>query len=91
MAEDVRISSQIGNLISKCSLKFDNTGLVERYVIPRLQLIVAKEELSDPAVKARIEGLVSKVNDLKSLPLSVCHWDINSRNVSTLFFPFILS
>jgi len=81
VAEDARISSQIGNLISKCSLEFDSTGLVERYVIPRLQLIVAKEDLSDPAIKTRIEGLISKANDLKSLPLSLCHWDINSRNI----------
>jgi thiamine kinase-like enzyme len=77
---DAKVAFQIGSLIGRCAMNMDSTGIVDRYIIPRLRRIFAKEKM--PAdLKARILSLVSVAEGLKALPLSLCHIDINRMNV----------
>ena len=61
-------------------MKEDSAGIVYDYVIPRLGRIVSKER-TPAKLKARIESLIPVAEGLKSLPLSLCHIDINQMNV----------
>ncbi|ESK89327.1 aminoglycoside phosphotransferase [Moniliophthora roreri MCA 2997] len=80
LEQEVRVASQIAHLISRCSLGIDSSGIVDSYVQPRLEKILEKEELTEDA-RLRIERLCGLTEHLKSLPLVLCHIDINSRNV----------
>ncbi len=65
-----------------------STVVVDGYVVPRLQEIQEIKNFSDaPKARLRLEGLLNPdiVAELKSLPLALCHIDVNRRNVSPRF------
>jgi hypothetical protein len=51
--------------------------------VPRLSKILEKEKVVDNAVRERVEALLGTIDQLKELPLALCHIDINGRNVSS--------
>ncbi|KAK0187245.1 hypothetical protein F5146DRAFT_1142206 [Armillaria mellea] len=58
--------------------------LAQSIVVPRLQKILEMEDFSGASeAHRRLEGLLNpdRVSELKSLPLSLCHIDINHRNI----------
>ena len=82
--QDANVAAQIGKLLGKSYLQLDSRGIVDSFVIPRLQHILAKENIKDHGIVTAIENLVSGAETLKVLPLALCHWDINQRNVRTI-------
>ncbi|KAK7051633.1 hypothetical protein VNI00_004612 [Paramarasmius palmivorus] len=81
LEEDVSVASQVARLLSKCSLGIDSSGIVDLYLLPRLRKILEKEDVSDDAIRTRIEKLCDQADQVKKLPLSLCHIDINARNI----------
>ncbi|PBK63666.1 hypothetical protein ARMSODRAFT_894103 [Armillaria solidipes] len=82
--EELSICAEIAQLLTRCSLGMRSTVVVDRYVVPRLQKILEMEDFSDaPEARLRLEGLLNpdRVAELKSLPLSLCHIDVNHRNI----------
>ncbi|KAK0434541.1 uncharacterized protein EV420DRAFT_1282482 [Desarmillaria tabescens] len=82
--EELSICAEIAQLLTRCSLGVSSTAVVDGYVVPRLQKILEVEDFSDtPEARRRLEGLLNpeRVAGLKSLPLSLCHIDVNHRNI----------
>ncbi|PBK98489.1 hypothetical protein ARMGADRAFT_1044068 [Armillaria gallica] len=62
-----------------------STVVVDRYIVPRPQKILEMEDFSDtPEACLRFESSLNldRVAELKSLPLALCHIDVNHRNVT---------
>ncbi|KAK1226978.1 hypothetical protein PQX77_010046 [Marasmius sp. AFHP31] len=81
MNEDVSIVTQVARLLRKCSLGIDSSGTVDHYILPRLQKILEKEIFPNDDIRARIEKLCGLTDQLKKLPLTLCHIDVNARNI----------
>lgn len=83
----VHLASQMGHLIAKCSLGLNHvtSGIVECNIVPRLHKILEKEDSLSAEARSRIEILLKKTDELKALPLALCHIDLNERNVSVSF------
>ena len=84
LSENVSIASQIGSIIGSCSLETNakSAGVVDYYIVPRLSKILEKGNITDIAIRERLERLKGMADQLKALPLALCHIDINARNVS---------
>ncbi|KAK7464731.1 hypothetical protein VKT23_005937 [Stygiomarasmius scandens] len=78
--QEINAAAQIARLLSKCSLGIDSAGIVDYYVLPRLQKILEKEDISDE-LRVRLEKLCGLADQLKMLRLCLCHVDINVMNV----------
>ncbi|THV06236.1 hypothetical protein K435DRAFT_789650 [Dendrothele bispora CBS 962.96] len=78
--QEISAVSQIARLLFKCSLGIDSAGIVDYYIFPRLRKILEKEEISDE-LRTRLEKLHGAIEQLKNLPLCLCHADINERNI----------
>ena len=78
--ENVRIASQVGSLIARCTLGIDGSGMVDRFVIPRLRHILLKTTMPKN-IRTRIQELLGLADGLKPLPLSLCHIDVNIMNI----------
>lgn len=85
LEEEIDVASQLGRLISACRMGISSDGIVNYYVRPRLLKILEKESLPNPGIRERIERLSVSVDQLKALPLTLCHVDLNRRNVSLFF------
>ncbi|KIJ44676.1 hypothetical protein M422DRAFT_60044 [Sphaerobolus stellatus SS14] len=58
-------------------------GVVDSYIIPRLQTVLRENIPSDRLeLRRSVEELISIVPNLKNLPLSLSHVDLNATNVS---------
>lgn len=72
----------------RCSLGIDSAGVVNHYVRPRLEDILGKELSLEqmPEVRKCVAALLEppRIKDLASLPLSLCHIDLNARNVNDI-------
>jgi hypothetical protein len=77
---DLKVCSQVGAIIARCVTNIDSTSMVEHYIIPRLEKIVSKEKMPE-ILRTRIKSLIPLAPNLKALPLSICHADINKSNV----------
>jgi len=83
---DVAIARELGSILARCSLGIDSAGIVDYYIIPRLESIIAKElppgnEQWITAIRTRIKELTNRAENLKRLPLALCHTDLNCANV----------
>lgn len=78
--ENARVAFQVGALIARCTLGIDGSGMVDGYVIPRIRRILSKTKMPQK-VRTRIQELLGLTDGLKSLPLSLCHIDINIMNI----------
>jgi hypothetical protein len=78
--ENARVAFQVGALIAQCTLGIDGSGMVDGYVIPRIRRILSKTKMPKK-VRTRIQELLGLADGLKSLPLSLCHIDINIMNI----------
>lgn len=81
--QEVRVASQLARLLAACSLGISSARIVDNYVRPRLLKILEKEEIGESDIRERIERLSASTDQLKVLPLSLCHIDLNRRNVSS--------
>jgi hypothetical protein len=86
---DVAIARELGSILAHCSFGIDSSGVVDNYIIPRLESIVTRElptenDQSITAIRTRIKDLTSRTNNLKHLPLALCHTDLNCANVGHL-------
>ncbi|KAK0234594.1 hypothetical protein EDD85DRAFT_929310 [Armillaria nabsnona] len=82
--EELNICVEIAQLLTRCSLGRRSIVVVDRYVVPRLQKILEMEDFSDTSeARLRLEGLLNpdRVVELNSLPLALCHIDVNHRNI----------
>lgn len=88
--EDRIICSEISRLLIRCSLGVSSAAVIDGYVVPRLRKIIEIEDFTDvPEARERLEELLGwdRIAELKLLPLSLCHIDVNHRNVSfSLYF-----
>ena len=81
--EDVPIANQLGEALSRCIIGPDSSEAVESYIIPRLQTVLQGNIPSDRLELCRtVEQLISITPNLKKLPLSLSHVDLNPTNVS---------
>uniref|UniRef100_A0A0W0GEB6 Uncharacterized protein n=1 Tax=Moniliophthora roreri TaxID=221103 RepID=A0A0W0GEB6_MONRR len=80
--QDVELAYQTALILAKCSLGVDSTGTVDNYILPRLRELLGIVE--NESMRSRIQALFNIANCLKSLPLSLCHIDVNASNVGDL-------
>jgi len=78
--ENARVALQVGSLIARCTLGIEGSGMVDRYVVPRLLQILSKNKMTKK-LKTRIQGVLGLADGVKALPLSLCHIDVNSMNI----------
>lgn len=78
--ESARVAFQVGTLISRCTLGIEGSGMVDRYIVPRLRHILSKAKMPKK-LKTRVQELLGLADGLRSLPLSLCHIDINIMNI----------
>jgi len=83
LSEEISIASQVGSHIGDCSLGVSATsaGVVDYHIVPRLSKILEKGNIEDGAIRERLEALLGTIDQLKVLPLALCHIDINARNI----------
>jgi len=77
---NAKIARQVGSLLARCTLGLDSSAIVNRYIIPRLNRIIAKADMSDD-LRRCVRELVSLAKHLESLPLALIHADVNSMNL----------
>jgi hypothetical protein len=87
--DDVAIARELGSILARCSLGIDSAGIVDYYIIPRLESIISKELPPGngqwiTAIRTRIEEFTGRAKNLKHLPLALCHTDLNWANVGYL-------
>lgn len=81
--DDATIAGQLGEALSRCIVRPDSSEVVESYIIPRLQTVLRENIPSDRlALRRSVEELISIAPNLKKLPLSLSHVDLNATNVS---------
>ena len=68
----------LGEALSRCVVGPDSSEVVESYIIPRLQTVLHE---NIPSVRL-VEELILIAPNLKKLPLSLSHVDLNATNVS---------
>ncbi|KAK0187229.1 hypothetical protein F5146DRAFT_935421, partial [Armillaria mellea] len=87
--DNANIAAQLARTIMRCSLEIDSAGcsaqaVVDGYVLPRLRKILETVDFTDvPEARKRLEELLGwhRIAGLKLLPLSLCHIDVNHRNI----------
>ena len=80
--DDVAIAGQLGEALSRCIIGPDSSEVVDSYIIPRLQAVLHENIPSDrPELRRSVEELISIAPNLKKLPLSLSHVDLNWTNV----------
>ena len=80
--DDVAIAGQLGEALSRCIVGPDSSEVVESYIIPRLQTVLHENIPSDRLqLRRSVEELISISPNLKKLPLSLSHVDLNATNV----------
>jgi hypothetical protein len=78
--DDAAIACQPGEALSRCILSPDSSEVVDSYIIPRLQTVLHENIPSDQLDLHRsVEELISIAFNLKKLPLSLFHVDLNGR------------
>ncbi|KXN82017.1 hypothetical protein AN958_03315 [Leucoagaricus sp. SymC.cos] len=88
--DDAAIARQLGEALSRCIVGPDSSEVVETYVIPRLQTVLCENIPSDRLeLRRSVEKLISIAPNLKKLPLSLSHVDLNTSNVRNLHEPVI--
>ncbi|KIJ48350.1 hypothetical protein M422DRAFT_162733 [Sphaerobolus stellatus SS14] len=81
--DDAAIAGQLGEALSRCIVGPDSSEVVESYIIPRLQTVLRENIPSDRLeLRRSVEELISIVPNLKNLPLSLSHVDLNATNMS---------
>jgi hypothetical protein len=81
--DDAAIAGQLGEALSRCIVGPDSSEVVESYIIPRLQTVLRENIPSDRLeLRRSVEELISIAPNLKKLPLSLSHVDLNATNVS---------
>jgi len=81
--DDAAIAGQLGEALSRCIVGPDSSDIVESYIIPRLQTVLRENIPSDRLeLRRTVEELISIAPNLKKLPLSLSHVDLNATNVS---------
>ena len=78
--ENARVALQVGRVIALCALRMDSSGMVDRYIVPRLRQIISKTKMPKK-LRTRIQEVLALADGVKALPLSLCHIDINSMNI----------
>jgi len=80
--DDAAIAGQLGKALSRCVVGPDSSEVVESYIIPRLQTVLHENIPSNRYELRRIvEELISIAPNLKKLPLSLSHVDLNATNM----------
>lgn len=80
--EDAAIAGQLGDALSRCIVGPDSSEVVESYIIPRLKTVLFENIPSDRLeLRRSVEELISIAPNLKKLPLSLSHVDLNATNV----------
>ncbi|OCB90380.1 hypothetical protein A7U60_g2390 [Sanghuangporus baumii] len=79
--QNCHIASQLGDMLLRCSVNSDSTGVVDFFVIPRLKRIVLKENVPHAPLREKMQELLAQCDTLKLLPLALCHIDLNARNI----------
>jgi hypothetical protein len=83
--DDAAIAGQLGEALSRCIVGPDSSEVVESYIIPRLQTVLHENiPLDRLELRRSVEELISIAPNLKKLPLSLSHVDLNATNVSRL-------
>lgn len=82
---DMRVASQIGTLIANFRLPMCSASVVDDFVIPRLQQIIRQSPFfGHDDLAEKVQDIAARAHHLKSLPLAVCHTDVNRENVRGL-------
>ena len=85
--DDAAIAGQLGEALSRCIVGPDSSEVVDSYIIPRLQTVLRENIPSDRLeLRQSVEELISIAPNLKKLPLSLSHVDLNATNVSRQAF-----
>jgi hypothetical protein len=81
--DDAAIAGQLGEALSRCLVGSDSSEVVESYIIPRLRTVLRENiPLDRPELRQIVEELILIAPNLKKLPLSLSHVDLNVTNVS---------
>lgn len=85
--DDAAIAGQLGDALSRCIVGSDSSEVVESYIIPRLKTVLLENIPSDRLeLRRSVEELISIAPNLKKLPLSLSHLDLNATNVRKKHF-----
>ncbi|VDC02823.1 unnamed protein product [Peniophora sp. CBMAI 1063] len=80
--DDKRAASEVGALVARLQLPMSSVSVVEDFVIPRLHQIIRQDPFYGRADLAeKVRDIAARAHILKSLPLAVCHTDINRENI----------
>lgn len=80
--DDAAIAGQLGDALSRCIVGPDSSEVVESYIIPRLKSVLLENIPSDRLeLRRSVEELISIAPNLKKLPLSLSHLDLNATNM----------
>ncbi|KZV67509.1 hypothetical protein PENSPDRAFT_49547 [Peniophora sp. CONT] len=80
--DDKRVASEIGALVARLQLSMSSASVVEDFIIPRLQQIIRQTPFfGNQDLAEKVRDIAARAHRLKSLPLAVCHTDINRENI----------
>ena len=80
--DDAAIAGQLGDALSRCIVGPNSSEVVQSYIIPRLKTVLLENIPSDRLeLRRSVEELISIAPNLRKLPLSLSHLDLNTTNV----------
>jgi hypothetical protein len=83
--DDATIAGQLGDALARCVVSPDCSEVVDSYIIPRLEKVLCESiPLERLELRRTVEELLSAAPNLKKLPLSLAHVDLNATNVRKL-------
>ncbi|RDL40083.1 uncharacterized protein BP5553_00062 [Venustampulla echinocandica] len=77
----VTINKSLGRILSKGHIKGSSDEVVDNKLRPRLELLLSSDDGQILPFKDMITDLLGKLDQLKTLPLFMSHFDLNELNV----------
>ncbi|KAJ3807420.1 hypothetical protein F5876DRAFT_79725 [Lentinula aff. lateritia] len=84
LEDDIGVTQQLGEILTKLKLDLPSDDVVDNHIITRLKNVLESgmPDVEDALIlHSRIENLLSRAHNLKKLPSTLCHIDINPFNV----------
>ncbi|CAG7850045.1 SubName: Full=Uncharacterized protein {ECO:0000313/EMBL:CCA72780.1} [Serendipita indica DSM 11827] len=86
LKEDMNIAGQLGSILAKCRLGGTTSEAIINYtIVPRLESIIRDQlpslEDKHPRLRGWFERLLARAPNVKRLPLTLTHIDVNPFNV----------
>jgi hypothetical protein len=77
----VNINKTLGKILSKGYVKASSNEVVDDEIRPHLELLLSSESENIVPFKDVARDLLGKLDELKTLPLFIAHFDLNEMNI----------